>query len=66
MLGSIAWLAVLVLLALFELIGRLARRPIGPSALVQYLSASMPGRIAMVTIWAGFGWHLFTRYTPVR
>ncbi len=64
MYGTIAWLALLALAVLFELLAR--RRRTKTSTLAQLgatIASRLPGRVLLVLVWIYVGVHLFTRYT---
>jgi hypothetical protein len=63
---TVGWLVVLAALSVLELLAWSSHRPAALSSVVRILGRFGPARIAMVALWALFGWHLFTRYTVVR
>jgi hypothetical protein len=58
--GATVWL-ILLGLGLFWLVVLVWWRPvlIGPRAIVRWLLNSWPSRLAVLTVWAIAGWHVF-------
>jgi hypothetical protein len=63
-LATIAWIALLGVGVLIEVLTRL--RVMRASSLVRasaLLATSVPGRVILIILWAFVGLHLFARYT---
>ena len=62
--ATVIWLALLVAVVFFEVLGRL--RPTGVSALnraASMLARRISGRALLALLWVFIGFHLFARYT---
>jgi len=65
--GTIAWVTLLAIAFLFELLARL--RPTRSATLGRFaatVASRLPGRLLLVLLWIFVGVHLFTRYTLPR
>lgn len=64
MAGTVAWLVLLGLGAVWEVVCRRSGgRWTSLGAVGGRLWTHLPGRIILIAVWAFVGWHVFARYT---